>query len=174
MRNWNQGNIFIYLCKIVGYRSCLFYLFKEIMFTAGCFSKWKVADSFPSTQLIIAAPSQSNLKSEEWTKKKQYLFEKIHMKFMSYLRCQSFQDVAPVTVAVRVEVILKRRVKGHSPRLDTGVTVPADTQALTRTNFFIFIYPQSWVVVVGEYESVSRQHIEPNSLNSPPNVPLSQ
>lgn len=76
------------------------------------------------------------------------------MKFMSYLRCQSFQDVAPVTVAVRVEVILKRRVKGRSPRLDTGVTVPADTQTLTRTNFFIFIYPQSWVIVVGEYESV--------------------
>lgn len=63
---------------------------------------------------------------------------------MSYLRCQSFQDVAPVTVAVRVEVILKRRVKGHSPRLDTGVTVPADTQTLRiipNTNIFAkFLY----------------------------------
>lgn len=57
------------------------------------------------------------------------------MKFMSYLRCQSFKDVAPVTVAVRVEVILKRRVKGHSPCSHTN----------TNTNKFLYLHLPSVV-----------------------------
>lgn len=43
------------------------------------------------------------------------------------LTCQSFHNVAPLMVAVQVEVILTRRVKGHGPHLDMGVTLPADT-----------------------------------------------
>lgn len=46
---------------------------------------------------------------------------------MSCLRCQSFHNVAPLTVAMQVEVVLTGRVIDHGPHLDTGVTHPADT-----------------------------------------------